>query len=1175
MKNFNRILALVLAVMMVVGGMISTAAADAAVAEYNETAITRLNKLGIFKGSTSGDMHADDNVTREQMALFTGRVLTGKVETNYWESYINDTTFADIDNESAEYVGAIAYAYEQGVVIGKSDVRFDPKGNVSYQDALTMVVRSLGYTGLSYPNGYINKAMKLGLTAGISGVAYKDAAVRGVIATILYNALYAEDSLFAKNFDLTSGNYMLVATPSIVVNSTLTLPGASIGGYVGKKLNEGYVAFAAIGEDFRPVNNNYVYAKTSQISDDIDGNFADYLGYAYELTFENDVLTWGDQCATKTFVNYGDDREIGIEYIDYDHIYDNGSITYQDDWFLTFGGQAYNIVDKYDADYTAPTGTHNIILYNDFGSVSKINHYDYLFNANGDLVDATGAVVLENKNGTYYITENGVSRKATSDEIEAAFAELVESDDLGFNYESDYNMIEQGDSIAAYPSLGLVDGKELIVDAWVRDAVMTIARNYFCEITAMDYNNDGIYDAAVYTPYYVGAITTNTAGTTFSLTGVPNANGSADLLASKATADYTVTGKYNKFSGGGIWVYKFNRLTNEITVLENAKSISGKIEWASKGKISSNGIYENSQVKIGETVLKVGGWNIDNLLGLYQLRNRYSSYAEYLQEVNAVWTAMGGTLPTYVDYSTGETKTGFKDYYYNGWNDILEVGMNSAFGGFSGYAVAGHLIIGCPRPAAANTYNFVAFNPYQSTFALVNGQIVVNALVDATGVYREVKINSVDGETFGSLDREIFREFIDLFYGANASQREYDYYYDADRLATYKGTALYKAVERANIIEALASTVDGSDWAADGTGVATTNFYGVLGKKDDGSYMLSVVNPGTVSNTATSNTITFKFNNSSAAFVSNGKVIEVNADTVFTFVAKDGIYRYVGVPAAGYSIVLNGGKTVYVANSSQIMIVDQTRCISEIAVGDVDWTEKVKDIDLVYAPMTHACGCSEALATGVDTIACDTIIREHLNTWAFVEYVPYVNSTFAYDEVYMVTEKTANDKIYVDGDVTLYVYSNLYNVIENKYEETVIFTGEEIKWIKGTDVWYESGTSKVQLNLGAFIVRDADLGVNGFAYDAEENVFAFQDAFGNATGLLTDTYNGVVKNNNGAIVTVDMAGADYAVTSVTVITYYKGATTITVGDFSAIKTGSVAYFTYDVVTGALVGYAFK
>ncbi|MBR6603224.1 MAG: S-layer homology domain-containing protein, partial [Clostridia bacterium] len=135
---------------------ISAAEADEKVV-YNAEAITRLNKIGIFQGYNAADMGADDNVTRAQMALFTGRVLTGKVESNYWESYVNDTTFEDIDDVADYYVGAISYAYEQGVVIGKSDVAFDPNGNVTYQEALTMVVRSLGYTGLSYPNGFINK----------------------------------------------------------------------------------------------------------------------------------------------------------------------------------------------------------------------------------------------------------------------------------------------------------------------------------------------------------------------------------------------------------------------------------------------------------------------------------------------------------------------------------------------------------------------------------------------------------------------------------------------------------------------------------------------------------------------------------------------------------------------------------------------------------------------------------------------------------------------------------------------------------------------------------------------------------------------------------------------------------------------------------------------------------
>ena len=140
MKNFKRILALVLAVMMVATSVvaISAAEADDKVA-YNETAVVRLNKLGIFQGTTNG-LEADKNVTRAEMAQFTGRVMTGKVETNYWENYQNSTTFKDIDMWAE---GAIAYAYENGVVVGRSEDTFDTNCNVTYQEAITMVVRSL------------------------------------------------------------------------------------------------------------------------------------------------------------------------------------------------------------------------------------------------------------------------------------------------------------------------------------------------------------------------------------------------------------------------------------------------------------------------------------------------------------------------------------------------------------------------------------------------------------------------------------------------------------------------------------------------------------------------------------------------------------------------------------------------------------------------------------------------------------------------------------------------------------------------------------------------------------------------------------------------------------------------------------------------------------------------
>lgn len=1181
MKNFKRILALVLAVMMVATSVVAISAAEAdEKVVYNAEAIVRLNKLGIFQGYNAADMGADDNVTRAQMALFTGRVLTGKVESNYWESYVNDTTFEDIADIADYYVGAIAYAYENGVVIGKSDVAFDPNGNVTYQEALTMVVRSLGYTGLSYPNGFINKAMKLGLTNGIANVAYGDAAVRGVIATILYNALYAEDSLFADNFGLTSGTYMLVATPTLVKASGLKIPGAAINGYIGKELNEGYVAFAPIGEDNKAVNvaNKYVYARVSQIADDLKGDYvdehyADKLGYAFNLTFENNVLTWGDECASKTFVNYGDNREITITEIDYDHKWDG---SFSEDYFLTFGNQAYNLVDGTKADYNSPTSTQDLILYADYGMAAQ-TVADYV-----QIFDGNDIVVYENDIELYRLQWNDTlkayykwsnhtgdySVKATAEDILAAISRFDNS------LYSDYATIQGGDVIA-----DIYENDKLGTDFGDFNYAVAIAANYFCEITAMDYDNDGLYDAAIYTPYYLGYVNNvaegngdTTDGKEFSLTGVVDATG-ATVLSSISEYDYTFTGTV-KAPGSWAWyLYSYNRLTNEINVKEQAKSIDGKVEWGVKGAVAPGSfIYEDSQVSIGGTVYQVGGWYYNNLYGLKAVKNFDQSW------IDKISAAMGVT-------ATGT--------YYNGWNDVLDFGMTDACSGFKGMVLAGHLIHGVPKLSAAADYSYAIFNAYQSEFALENNQIVVDAIVDASGKYQTIKINSIDSMEFTELEYQIFVAYCNIFYANVPAENRisvYSYYFDADRLATHQATPLYKAVERAFIIDRLTSNyadVDGDELAENITADKTaTLVYAVGGKNDDGSYKLYNFTNTTKGSDPNKTVVEFNLGVANAKLVSSSAApIRTNASTVFTFVAKDGVYTYVGMPADGYKIDLTGApaKSIFAADSKNIMIVDTTRCISEIAVAEVDWTEKVQDVALDYAAMNCTCGDGEACLDNANR--CDAIYRNHIDTWAFVEYVPYVEATFHYDEVYMVTGKTANTKIYADAGELYYVYSNLYNLVDCKYEESVIFTGAEVAVFKAFEnayqVGYENGAyTDVDTNYGYVIVRDAGavacLTYADFKDATNANaVFNLWDAFGNPTDLYYGVYGGQAKDNTGAVAFVTINDQAVVVNKVEFVTVYATAGVLEVGTFANIKSGAVMFFTYDDVTGTLTGYAFN
>ena len=180
----KKILSLILAGLMTVSCAAFVAADDAAVEATNpvqDYAISFLETYGIYKGGEG--LTNEDDIQRYQMALFVSRISTGWVDDATWEDgTANDSTFADINDEPAnKYLGALSYANQNGIIEGYSATKFAPYDNITYRDALTMVVRTLGYKGLSYPWGNIEKAVELGLTEGVDA-AYTDVLTRGEVA---------------------------------------------------------------------------------------------------------------------------------------------------------------------------------------------------------------------------------------------------------------------------------------------------------------------------------------------------------------------------------------------------------------------------------------------------------------------------------------------------------------------------------------------------------------------------------------------------------------------------------------------------------------------------------------------------------------------------------------------------------------------------------------------------------------------------------------------------------------------------------------------------------------------------------------------------------------------------------------------------------------------------------
>lgn len=195
MRKTTKFLTLVLAVLMIMSVVTTAASAkftDVSVEnEALDHAVELLTTLGIAKGTTETTFGPDELVTRQQMAAFAYRLMKAGKSV---EGGDNSTAFTDLEDSTYFYM--VSWAHNQGIIKGTSATTFNPKGNITLQDAYVMIVRALGYEKdevLPYPYGYIDIAESIGLDEDLpSTLNYTDSLSRGNVAIILANAFYAD-----------------------------------------------------------------------------------------------------------------------------------------------------------------------------------------------------------------------------------------------------------------------------------------------------------------------------------------------------------------------------------------------------------------------------------------------------------------------------------------------------------------------------------------------------------------------------------------------------------------------------------------------------------------------------------------------------------------------------------------------------------------------------------------------------------------------------------------------------------------------------------------------------------------------------------------------------------------------------------------------------------------------
>lgn len=1031
MKNFSKILALVLALMMLIS-VVVVVPASAAEVTFNTTALERLVKLGIYKGYGANELGEKDDVTREQMAMFVARVSTGKVANDAWAGYVNDTPFKDINDRPAVNIAAIAYAYDEGIIIGRSADVFDPKGNVSYQEALTMVVRALvGYEAtkdLKYPNGFINAAIKMGLTEGISGVDYADKAIRGVTATILYNALnveyvewswgpWTEINTFANKFNLTTAKYMLTSTTEVrnKAEFTQTFPGTNA------CVDGDYVVFTKLADDVTFVTDaqgvladRYVLA--AELADDLGADVTAKIGYVYDLTFEGEKLAWVDEY-------------VGTKYTDFGKDSDKIAVA---DGYLVVNGQKYDHdVARVDLESLNPTKIYDLRL------------FEYNANAMND----------------------GIALAAKTD-------------------------------------------------------ITAVKDNMFQEVTLFDTNKDGMFDYGIYMPYYIGNYITS--GDYFV---VPSTRGdytwqrpgyfaTADKIDSNKKASWTTDFKdtYNT-----IYVYTVNPVSMDI------KTVTKFGRTAFSGEVTK--VVNDALTKEIKSAT-VGGKEFTNINKLTDANLKGISGLLLFEQGERMPTAL-------VNDGCGV------DTWENVFQAVLE--SNGAYKNMKVYSLAGYTIYAWPD--IVRNYNFVTFDWADATFALDGNALVIDrALTDASGNYTSVKVSviynedGVTGHTFDGMEFEAFCDTIDAIF-PNPDLNQYNMYFNEARKAAIMALPEYAKQLRLNVMEEI-----------NGTFAATPELYAITGKDAAGNLILTDVdrdNTALVSyatelknnaNKVKVNDIEFingiakgQFATSSrnTAIVTTSSNIVVTDATVFTIVAGDGIFTFTGKPDNGDILSLKATTLVLAANTKEIMVVDMTRSIDQIAIGDVEFVGKFLDENNEWFSYTVT------------------------DTWAFNANTSNCPMGFKWlvDAAYLITSDTKLETVALGDGVVLYTYTNLYDLVACKNVEKTF-------------------ARELDLVLGNVVVDDRVIGIDESKTLAD--VFHIYGA--NNVNWTHDVY--VSKFVSGSTVgyyEFQTAGKLIGVTpSFVIITMTADKVTVTT-DISKLAAGAEVVFT--MVNGVPTGYA--
>lgn len=549
MKNFKRILALVLTLMFIVGSCASLSAYSGTTKWYGK-AVNWIESTGIDTIGSS----ADKEIDRNTFAMWIAKIESTFVDDKLWDDKADSTSFADV-KPGDHYYAAIAYAEESGFIQGDGDGNFRPNDTISFAEACAIITRVMGYDEFfeayygadrtkyatyeewykaNWQYNYIRvaelrcKAIDATWVANVGRFVPQHKLTKGQAAYLLYTLATNGANVRHNGYDM---GYKLGATlPSIKVTAVVKtlarkplvdkqLQGYTSGGggaplnahvttSLGLKVMAKYWAERNYDLDSQVVTP---YSKILDTSKNVELQIFDGENFT-STTVELSGKTF-QQLVRKAL---GKPANVDVANEEVFYLFDyvrEGSVLN-----LTVSGntvKALSIVDNHVVDtYRVITGTTNLDFYlnglaNSYGTDNQRAVLPTAYNAEKD-VTAWNGNKLVFQGTTYTLRAKGSNYTGISDEIKVYGYEKVGVSKVenGVTYDKYYTIgasdvvwVKRGETPAANLGKWLEKGNLVQLTAAEAKAQLINAAQGEVEAVFSDMDGDGKYDVAVVTSY--------------------------------------------------------------------------------------------------------------------------------------------------------------------------------------------------------------------------------------------------------------------------------------------------------------------------------------------------------------------------------------------------------------------------------------------------------------------------------------------------------------------------------------------------------------------------------------------------------------------------------------------------------------------------------------------------